>query len=101
ANRITENGETEEVQIDDIKAGDLLLVKPGEKMPLDGKIVKGKSQVDESMLTGEDRKSTRLNSSHVSISYAVFCLKKKKTKEGNKERATKSNTQRCTVPYMN
>ncbi len=53
ANRITENGETEEVQIDDIKAGDLLLVKPGEKMPLDGKIVKGKSQVDESMLTGE------------------------------------------------
>lgn len=53
ANRITENGETEEVQIDDIKAGDLLLVKPGEKIPLDGKIVKGKSQVDESMLTGE------------------------------------------------
>ncbi|WP_052256064.1 copper-translocating P-type ATPase [Salinicoccus sp. YB14-2] len=53
ANRITENGETEEVQIDDIKAGDLLLVKPGEKVPLDGKIVKGKSQVDESMLTGE------------------------------------------------
>ncbi|WOS95829.1 copper-translocating P-type ATPase [Nosocomiicoccus massiliensis] len=53
ANRITENGETEEIQIDDIKAGDLLLVKPGEKMPLDGKIVKGKSQVDESMLTGE------------------------------------------------
>lgn len=53
ANRITENGETEEVQIDDIKVGDLLLVKPGEKMPLDGKIVKGKSQVDESMLTGE------------------------------------------------
>lgn len=53
ANRITENGETEEVQIDDIKAGDLLLIKPGEKMPLDGKIVKGKSQVDESMLTGE------------------------------------------------
>ena len=32
ANRITENGETEEVQIDDIKAGDLLLVKPGEKI---------------------------------------------------------------------
>src|SRR5690606_40132181 len=29
--------------------------------------------------TGEDRKSTRLNSSHVKISYAVFCLKKKKT----------------------
>src|SRR5699024_11824432 len=31
-------------------------------------------------VVGQDRKSTRLNSSHVSISYAVFCLKKKKTK---------------------
>src|SRR5207249_11179071 len=34
-------------------------------------------------LYGEDRKSTRLNSSHVSISYAVFCLKKKKKKKQN------------------
>src|SRR5438067_3835545 len=34
----------------------------------------------EERLHGEDRKSTRLNSSHVSISYAVFCLKKKKQK---------------------
>src|SRR5437868_11466701 len=33
---------------------------------------------------GGDRKSTRLNSSHVSISYAVFCLKKKKKKKNNK-----------------
>src|SRR6266496_5338320 len=34
--------------------------------------------------TGEDRKSTRLNSSHVEISYAVFCLKKKKKKKKQK-----------------
>src|SRR5437868_10888677 len=34
----------------------------------------------------EDRKSTRLNSSHVSISYAVFCLKKKKKKKKNKQK---------------
>src|SRR5689334_24664698 len=34
----------------------------------------------------QDRKSTRLNSSHSSISYAVFCLKKKKKKEKNKQR---------------
>src|SRR5437899_7181819 len=33
--------------------------------------------------TSEDRKSTRLNSSHLGISYAVFCLKKKKTKHNN------------------
>src|SRR5690625_6548298 len=35
-----------------------------------------------------DRKSTRLNSSHVAISYAVFCLKKKKKKNNNKQRTT-------------
>src|SRR5437660_4198813 len=34
-------------------------------------------------LVGQDRKSTRLNSSHVAISYAVFCLKKKKKNEKN------------------
>ncbi|MBU6081785.1 copper-translocating P-type ATPase [Allobacillus halotolerans] len=54
ANRIKEDSdEIEEVKIDEIQSGDLLLVKPGEKMPLDGTIVKGTSQVDESMLTGE------------------------------------------------
>src|SRR5437773_7723861 len=37
---------------------------------------------------GRDRKSTRLNSSHITISYAVFCLKKKKKKKKN----TKTNT---------
>src|SRR5437868_4416546 len=40
----------------------------------------GTSQVSEILKAAEDRKSTRLNSSHVSISYAVFCLKKKKKK---------------------
>src|SRR5438045_6228682 len=34
---------------------------------------------------GQDRKSTRLNSSHLGISYAVFCLKKKKKKKNNKK----------------
>src|SRR5690625_6076321 len=37
--------------------------------------------------TIRDRKSTRLNSSHVAISYAVFCLKKKKTKANNQRRS--------------
>src|SRR5437899_9371879 len=39
----------------------------------------------------EDRKSTRLNSSHLGISYAVFCLKKKKTKTNTPYQATTSN----------
>src|SRR5690242_21126313 len=39
---------------------------------------------DRIAMAGQDRKSTRLNSSHMSISYAVFCLKKKKKKNSNK-----------------
>src|SRR5437660_4140681 len=44
-----------------------------------------------------DRKSTRLNSSHVAISYAVFCLKKKKSKQNNHEklRSTVFCTKKC------
>src|SRR5438067_8055185 len=42
--------------------------------------------LDRRGLARRDRKSTRLNSSHVSISYAVFCLKKKKKKKHRKER---------------
>src|SRR5690606_41763427 len=40
----------------------------------------------------EDRKSTRLNSSHVKISYAVFCLKKKKTKKTQKQQTQETTT---------
>jgi heavy metal translocating P-type ATPase len=47
------NGAEEMVAIDEVKVGDILLVKPGEKIPLDGSVVKGSSSVDESMLTGE------------------------------------------------
>ncbi len=48
-----ENGEEKEISIDDIKIGDLLRVKPGDKIPVDGVITDGKSSVDESMITGE------------------------------------------------
>src|SRR5437868_8940850 len=41
-----------------------------------------------------DRKSTRLNSSHVSISYAVFCLKKKKKKQKNNKKRKKEKTKK-------
>ena len=52
ARRLT-NGAEEMVGIDEIKVGDILFVKPGEKIPLDGTVVDGISSVDESMLTGE------------------------------------------------
>src|SRR4051812_49502067 len=42
--------------------------------------------------SGRDRKSTRLNSSHMSISYAVFCLKKKKKKETSNRPANKTES---------
>src|SRR5215204_7088469 len=45
--------------------------------------------------TRRDRKSTRLNSSHTVISYAVFCLKKKKTPQIQREARTKASTNPC------
>ncbi|MGV6845535.1 MAG: heavy metal translocating P-type ATPase [Lutibacter sp.] len=47
------DGEDKIVSIHDIKTGDLLRVKPGEKIPVDGVIYEGKSSIDESMITGE------------------------------------------------
>ncbi|MDZ4770550.1 MAG: heavy metal translocating P-type ATPase [Chloroflexota bacterium] len=47
------NGEESEVAIDDVVIGDHLLVRPGERFPVDGIVVEGRSSVDESMLTGE------------------------------------------------
>lgn len=53
AHRIKENGETEDVPLNELHSEDLVLVKPGEKIPGDGVITDGKSAIDESMLTGE------------------------------------------------
>lgn len=47
------DGREEEISIDEIRTGDLLRVRPGEKIPADGSLTDGKSSVDESMLTGE------------------------------------------------
>jgi Cu+-exporting ATPase len=50
---ILRNGKEEQIAIDQVQKNDLLRVKPGEKIPLDGVITEGKSTVDESMITGE------------------------------------------------
>ena len=47
------DGKEEEVPVDDIEKGDVLRVRPGEKVPIDGLIIEGKSTLDESMITGE------------------------------------------------
>lgn len=53
AHRLKEDGSEEEVTLDQIQAGDLLRVRPGEKIPVDGELTEGKSNVDEAMVTGE------------------------------------------------
>ncbi len=51
--RIIRDGVEAEVSIDSVLVGDVVLVRPGEKIPVDGVVVEGRSAVDESMLTGE------------------------------------------------
>lgn len=51
--RVNEEGNEEEVSIEEIMVGDLVRVRPGEKVPVDGTVVEGHSFVNESMLTGE------------------------------------------------
>jgi Cu+-exporting ATPase len=53
ARRVLENGNEEDVPLDSVRPGELLRVRPGEKVPVDGVIVEGSSAVDESMVTGE------------------------------------------------
>src|SRR5690606_17180384 len=51
--RLIKDGQEIEVAIDQVKSSDILRVKPGDKIPVDGKIMEGKSSIDESMMTGE------------------------------------------------
>lgn len=53
AHRLDDNDQVQDVPLSDLKSSDRVLVKPGEKIPVDGTIVDGKSAIDESMLTGE------------------------------------------------
>jgi len=52
---LLKDGKEIEIPIEEIEVGDILVVRPGEKIPIDGKVVRGKTKVDESMITGESR----------------------------------------------
>lgn len=51
--RVERNGETIEIPLDDVTTNDIVFVRPGEKIPVDGEVIEGASYVDESMITGE------------------------------------------------
>ena len=60
------DGEEREVPLEEVRRGDQLRVRPGEKVPVDGRVVEGKTNVDESMLTGESLPVTKTNGDKVS-----------------------------------
>ncbi len=55
AELVVDGGETKTVAVSDLKVGDILLVRPGAKVPVDGVVVKGSSEINEAMLTGESK----------------------------------------------
>lgn len=57
--RVRRNGVDTDVRIEDVVAGDVIVVRPGERLPVDGMVVDGTSAVDESMLTGEPAPVTK------------------------------------------
>ena len=66
------NGEEKKVTIDEIKKGDIVECKPGEKIAVDGKIINGKAHLDESFITGESKPASKTEGSKViagSINY--------------------------------
>ena len=59
ARRIRPDGTDEDMSLDQVAVGDRLRVRPGERVPVDGEIVEGRSAIDESMVTGESMPGTR------------------------------------------
>lgn len=55
AHRLTEGGNVEEVTVSNLQAGDRVLVKPGEKVPIDGMVLEGTTTLNQAMLTGESK----------------------------------------------
>ncbi len=58
--RVIRNGKEQEIPIAEVVAGDVIRIKPGEKIPVDGKIISGETSIDESMLTGESMPSMKV-----------------------------------------
>ncbi|MBE5728603.1 cadmium-translocating P-type ATPase [Candidatus Parvarchaeota archaeon] len=62
---IDDKGEIKDIEIDAVEKGDVILIKPGENVPVDGNVLEGKTEVDESMLTGEAEPVLKIKGSKV------------------------------------
>ena len=81
---ILEDGEEKEIKVDKLQPGDIMVVRPGEKIPTDGVIIEGESSIDESMATGESMPVKRTEGEEVigaTVNQKGF-LKVKATKVG-------------------
>jgi P-type Cu+ transporter len=63
--RLVRDGEERDVPLDQIQKGDRLRVRPGEKVPVDGRVLEGRTSIDESMITGEPMPVTKSTDDHV------------------------------------
>ena len=81
--RVIRDGEEQDLPVEQVRAGDHIRVRPGEKLPVDGEITEGSTRVDESMLTGEpmpvskgegDEVSAGTINTHGSIIYKATCV---------------------------
>ncbi len=63
--RVIRQGKELDISIEELVVGDVMIIKPGEKIPTDGRVIKGESSVDESMITGESLPIDKLKGSPV------------------------------------
>ncbi|MGO3296092.1 MAG: heavy metal translocating P-type ATPase [Marinobacter sp.] len=64
--RVIRDGQEQDIPVEDVRKGDHIRVRPGEKLPVDGKIVEGSTRIDESMLTGEPMPASKAAGDEVS-----------------------------------